>query len=636
MENEKIEQNLQMDNEQVEVEVSKFENLLSDKELLRAIADCGYQVATPIQTQSIKLVKDGFDVIGQSQTGTGKTAAFGLPTLEKIDEDSRQVQSIILCPTRELAMQVAEEFRKFLKYKKDIKVLPIYGGQPIDRQIQALRKGVQVVIGTPGRVIDHINRGTLKLNDVKSIILDEADEMLNMGFREDIEEILKTIPKERQTVLFSATMPKEILELTRKYQTNPQHIKIKKTELTVETIKQYYSVTKEGLKFEALCRFIDQSNPDLAIVFCNTKKRVDEVVEELQKRNYFAEGLHGDLKQLQRDNVMKKFRNKTLQVLVATDVAARGIDVDDVDMVFNFDLPQDYEYYVHRIGRTGRAGKSGKSYTFVTARETRRFEEILRFTKSSAEKITPPSAKDIEKAKKNDFITTIKENILLNTDTDTYQEIIETLNHDGYTTEQIALALIYDKLFDNSIKDIDFEEKSRSRDRDRNDRGDRGDRKKGATAIEENMTRLFLNVGKRDRVDVRDIVGCIANETGVRSRHLGKIILFDEFTFVDVETEFSDQVIKSLKDTSLKNRTISAEIAKVTSSRSERGERGGKGKPFDKKKSNDRSGGGFSKGFGGKKPFDCKKSFSKKSFEDRGGEKRGYNKSKDKSSKKED
>ncbi len=556
---------------------NNFASLLSDKDILKAIEDMGFVEATPIQSQSIRFVKEGYDVLGQSQTGTGKTAAFGLPTLEQIDPDSRKLQAIILCPTRELAMQVAEEFRKFLKYKSDIKVLPIYGGQPISRQILALKKGVQVVIGTPGRVIDHINRKTLKLKDVKSIILDEADEMLNMGFREDIEEVLKSVPEDRQTVLFSATMPKEILELTKKYQNEPKHIKIKKKELTVSTITQYYSVTKEKTKFEALCRFIDKQNPDLAIVFCNTKKRVDETVEELQKRNYFAEGLHGDLKQIQRDNVMKKFRNKTLQVLVATDVAARGIDVDDVDAVFNYDLPQDYEYYVHRIGRTGRAGKSGVSYTFVTGREIRRFEDILRHTKSTAEKIAPPTVKDLVEVKKEDFIKKIKETILLNSDLDMYKEIVEKLNNDGYSTEQIALSLIYNDLFDDSIKDIDFEEKSRGR--------DKGKKKSNSKDVEENMTRLFLNIGKRDKVEVRDIVGCIANETGVRSRHLGKIILFDEFTFVDVDSEYSDKIIKKIKGAQIKNREVTAEKANVSkkSNKSSKGDYKGKSKKGFKK-----------------------------------------------------
>ncbi len=591
---------------EAKTDMNNFANLLSDKDILKAIEDMGFKEATPIQSQSIRFVKEGYDVLGQSQTGTGKTAAFGLPTLEQIDPNSRKLQAIILCPTRELAMQVAEEFRKFLKYKSDVKVLPIYGGQPIQRQILALKKGVQIVIGTPGRVIDHINRKTLKLDNVKSMILDEADEMLNMGFREDIEEILKSLPEERQTVLFSATMPKEILELTKKYQNDPKHIKIKKKELTVSTIKQYYSVTRESTKFEALCRFIDKQNPDLAIVFCNTKKRVDETVEELQKRNYFAEGLHGDLKQIQRDNVMKKFRNKTLQVLVATDVAARGIDVDDVDAVFNYDLPQDYEYYVHRIGRTGRAGKSGVSYTFVTGREIRRFEDILRHTKSTAEKIAPPTVKDLVNVKKEEFINKIKETILLNTDLDMYKEIVEKLNESGYTTEQIALALIYNDLFDDSIKEIDFDERSRGKDRDRNKK------KSNSKEVEENMSRLFLNIGKRDRIDVRDIVGCIANETGVRSRHLGKIILFNEFTFVDVESDYAETIIDKIKGATIKDRPITAEKANVSNKKggSSRGgsSRGGSSRDGYKGKSNK----GFSKGFKGKdKSFGGKRSFKK-------------------------
>ncbi|MFV0440696.1 MAG: DEAD/DEAH box helicase [Lachnospirales bacterium] len=563
-----------MEETQTILEENKFSNLIDDRDILKAIEHMGFVQATPIQSQSINYVKDGYDVIGQSQTGTGKTAAFGLPTLEKIDVNSRKLQAIILCPTRELAIQVSEEFRKFLMFKDSIKVLPIYGGQPIGKQIAALKKGVQVVIGTPGRVIDHINRRTLKLGDVQTVILDEADEMLNMGFREDIEEILKSVPTERQTILFSATMPKEILELANRYQNDPKHIRIKRKELTVSTITQYYTVVREKMKFEALCRFVDHKNPDLAIVFCNTKKRVDEVVEALQKRNYFAEGLHGDLKQLQRDMVMKKFRQRTLQILVATDVAARGIDVDDVDAVYNFDLPQDYEYYVHRIGRTGRAGKSGESYTFVTGREVGRYEDILKRTKSTATKIKPPSVKDLADSKKDEFISKIKETILLNTDLSVYQNVLDKLVNDGYTVDQIALALIYDNLFNDSIQDIDFEERSRSK--SNNKKG------KDKLNVDENMTRLFLTVGKRDRIDVRDIVGCIANETGVRSRHLGKIILFDEFTFVDVDAEYSSVVIKKMKGAKIRNREVSVEKANVSSKKG-KSSKGGRDRKSDKK-----------------------------------------------------
>ena len=334
------------------------------KEIYQAVLDMGFEEATPIQSQAIPLVKAGKDIIGQSQTGTGKTAAFGIPCLERIDPDDRRLQALILCPTRELAIQVSEEFRKLLKYKDNIRVVPIYGGQPIDRQILARKKGAQVVIGTPGRVMDHMRRRTLKMETVQMMILDEADEMLDMGFREDIETILVKIPEDHQTLLFSATLSPEILDITRRFQRDPEYVKIVRKELTVPNIEQYYFDVKEKTKLEALTRIIDVYMPNLAMVFCNTKKRVDDLVELLQGRGYFAEGLHGDLKQAQRDKVMQKFRNGTIEILVATDVAARGIDVDDIDIVFNYDVPQDEEYYVHRIGRTGRAGRSGKAFTF--------------------------------------------------------------------------------------------------------------------------------------------------------------------------------------------------------------------------------------------------------------------------------
>lgn len=576
-----------------------FKNLLSDVDLLRAIDEMGYKEATPIQTQSIKLVKAGHDVIGQSQTGTGKTAAFGLPTLEKIDTDSRKLQAIVLCPTRELAMQVAEEFRKFLKYKTDLKVLAVYGGQPIDRQIMALKKGVQVVIGTPGRVIDHINRKTLRLDDIKSVILDEADEMLNMGFREDIEEILKSVPEERQTVLFSATMPKEILQLTKLYQKDPEHVKIKNKELTTDTIEQSYIVVKERAKGEALARFIEYKRPELAIVFCNTKKRVDEVVEELQKRNIFAEGLHGDLKQIQRDNVMKKFRNRTLQVLVATDVAARGIDVDDVDVVFNYDLPTDFEYYVHRIGRTGRAGRKGYSYTFVTAREIRKFNDLMKYTKATAEKKEPPNVSDLVKSKKESYVEKIQKDIDKVGESH-YADVLEALIEKGYTAEQVAVALIHTALYDDNLADVVFDEKPR-RDKERSSRSDRperSDRKKGERTADEDMTRLFVNIGKRDRVQVKDIVGCIANETGVEPRYIGRIDIFDEFTFVDIDNAKVSTVLDNLAGVQIKKRDIEVEKAKVKKQLPKGESRGARPakKPFGKKPmGNDRPSKPFSK-----------------------------------------
>ena len=385
------------------MEITNFNELAVKEEITRAIADLGYEQPSPIQAKAIPVVLEGYDVIGQAQTGTGKTAAFSIPLLEKIDPSDKRLQAIVLCPTRELAIQVSEEVRKLAKYLHGVKTLPIYGGQPIDRQIKALKGGVQVIIGTPGRVIDHINRKTLKPSTVKMVVMDEADEMLDMGFREDIETILSSTPQERQTSLFSATMPKAILELTQKYQKEPVHIKVVRKELTVNNIKQFYIETRKSNKLEVLTRLIDVYNPKLTVVFTNTKKGADELVSDLQARGYGADSLHGDLKQVQRDIVMDKFRHGTIDILVATDVAARGIDVDDVECVINYELPQDEEYYVHRIGRTGRAGRDGIAFSFVFGREMRKLKDVERYTKSKVMKHSIPTVNDVEQKKIGQF-----------------------------------------------------------------------------------------------------------------------------------------------------------------------------------------------------------------------------------------
>lgn len=322
-----------------------FKDLNISEEILKAVIDMGFEELTPIQSLAIPHILEGKDVLGQAQTGTGKTCAFGIPAIEMVDAGSEEVQVLIICPTRELAIQISEELKHVSKYKSNIGILPIYGGQPIDRQIYALKKRPQIIIGTPGRIMDHLRRKTLKLAGLKMVILNEADEMLNMGFREDIDTILEKVPEEKQIVLFSATMPKEILELTKKYQKEPVYVKATHKELTVPSIEQYYLEVSEASKLEVLSRLIDANNINLALVFCNTKKRVDEVASSLQTRGYSAEALHGDMRQEQRDRVMNKFRKGKIDILVATDVAARGIDVDDVDAVFNYDLPNDEEYY---------------------------------------------------------------------------------------------------------------------------------------------------------------------------------------------------------------------------------------------------------------------------------------------------
>jgi ATP-dependent RNA helicase DeaD len=383
------------------MQTEKFEDLSISKELRKALRDVGFETMTPIQAMAIPLILKGRDMIGQAQTGTGKTLAFGLPMLDSIHPNIRKTQAIVLCPTRELAVQVAEELKKILTYKRDVRVLPVYGGQPIERQIHALRAGAHVVIGTPGRTIDHINRGTLKLDKVKTTVLDEADEMLNMGFIDDVETILRRIPAERQTLLFSATMPKPILELTRRYQREPEFVTVVPRQLTVPRVEQYYLGVREGIKIDVLCRLIDRHGLKSSLVFCNMKRRVDEVVMKLGARGYLAQGLHGDMTQSQRMRAMDRFKRNTSEILVATDVAARGIDVKDIEAVFNYDLPKDKEYYVHRIGRTARAGKRGHAFSFVVGREIGKLRDIEAYASTKIACMPVPSLTHVERVKTN-------------------------------------------------------------------------------------------------------------------------------------------------------------------------------------------------------------------------------------------
>ncbi len=383
------------------MQTEKFEDLSISKELRKALRDVGFETMTPIQAMAIPLILKGRDMIGQAQTGTGKTLAFGLPMLDSIHPNIRKTQAIVLCPTRELAVQVAEELKKILTYKRDVRVLPVYGGQPIERQIHALRAGAHVVIGTPGRTIDHINRGTLKLDKVKTAVLDEADEMLNMGFIDDVETILRRIPEERQTLLFSATMPKPILELTRRYQREPEFVTVVPRQLTVPRVEQYYLGVREGIKIDVLCRLIDRHGLKSSLVFCNMKRRVDEVVMKLGARGYLAQGLHGDMTQSQRMRAMDRFKRNTSEILVATDVAARGIDVKDIEAVFNYDLPKDKEYYVHRIGRTARAGKRGHAFSFVVGREIGKLRDIEAYASTKIACMPVPSLTNVERVKTN-------------------------------------------------------------------------------------------------------------------------------------------------------------------------------------------------------------------------------------------
>ncbi len=550
------------------METIRFEELNLDAKILRAVTDMGFEAASPIQAKAIPLELEGKDIIGQAQTGTGKTAAFGIPLLEKIDPKNKKLQAVVLCPTRELAIQVAEEIRNLAKYMHGIKVLPIYGGQEIVKQIRSLKDGVQVIIGTPGRVMDHMRRKTIKFGQVHTVVLDEADEMLNMGFLEDMETILSELPEERQTVMFSATMPQAIAEIAKKFQKDPEIVKVVKKDLTVPKVTQYYYDVKPKNKLEVMCRLLDMYAPKLSVVFCNTKKQVDELVLALQGRGYFAEGLHGDLKQVQRDRVMNGFRKGRTDILVATDVAARGIDVDDVEAVFNYDIPQDEEYYVHRIGRTGRAGREGKAFSLVVGKEVYKLRDIQRYCKT---KIVPqpiPSIDDVTEIKADKILCQAEE-ILQDNDMDRLIDIIERkVLEEDYTTLDLAAGLLRMIMGEDNEDIIEDSRPLRSLDdlgdwRDRNYGRGRGSRSggRGNRSGGDDMARLFINIGKNQNVKPGDILGAIAGESGMPGKMVGSIDMYDKYTFVEVPRDQADIVLQAMKDARIKGKNIHIEKA---------------------------------------------------------------------------
>ncbi|VBB06009.1 dead/deah box helicase [Lucifera butyrica] len=519
-----------------------FGTIPLSKKTLASITEMGFEEPSPIQSQTIPLVIEGNDVIGQAQTGTGKTAAFGIPIMERIT-DQRQIQALILTPTRELAIQVSEEIAKIGKFRR-VKTLPIYGGQSIDRQIRALRFGVQVVIGTPGRLLDHIRRNTIKLNAVKMLILDEADEMLDMGFIEDIETIFQNIPTDRQTLLFSATMPQAIINLAEKYMKNPVTITINKEQLTVPLIDQFYYETRD--KINGLCRVLDVETAERTIIFCRTKKGVDDLVATLQGRGYMADGLHGDLSQAQRDRVMKKFRDGKLEILIATDVAARGLDIEHITHVINYDIPQDPESYVHRIGRTGRAGKKGVAITFIGPREYRQLKIIEKVAKTRIVRRQLPSPADILDRQrefiKNHLIQTIAQGNFTD-----YHPIISELV-DEYDAVDIAAAAL--KLFQEGLtgnKEIVLDEKAFTF---------------GNTGAERGMVRLFINAGRAQKIRPEDIVRAIAEEADVPGNVIGVINIYEKFTFVEVPEDLAERVLSVMHKNTIKGYRINVEPAR--------------------------------------------------------------------------
>ncbi len=521
----------------------RFDELPLSKDILKAVSDMGFEETTPIQAVAIPRLLEGGDIIGQAQTGTGKTAAFGIPLLEKVDGHSKKTQGLVLCPTRELAIQVAEELTSLAARKKGVFVLPVYGGQPMDRQLRGLARGAQVVVGTPGRVLDHLQRGSLSLANVRLAVLDEADEMLDMGFRDDMEAILSHTPADAQRALFSATMPHAVMELSGQYLKDPEVIRVARKHMTVPGIEQIWYEVRPYQKLDALCRVLDTQNPNKAIVFCSTRQGVDELTTHLLGRGFQADALHGNLSQTQRDRVMKRFRGGGLDLLVATDVAARGLDVDDVDAVINYSMPNDVENYVHRIGRTGRAGRTGKAFTFVTPREGHVLREIIRHTKATITQAKLPSVRDVAAMKTTQLLNEVR-SVLEENQLASYVALVEGFLDEGITSQDMAAALL--KL----LMQREFGEAEQEQEETRDARTGK------------NMLRLFFNVGHKMKVGPKDIVGAVAGETGLPGRIVGAIDIRDRFSFVDVAEEHAKAVMETLNGKTI--RGVPLAVTKAT------------------------------------------------------------------------
>lgn len=516
----------------------QFKELSLSPEVLQAVEQMGFTEMTEIQEKSIPLMMEGHDLIGRSNTGTGKTVAFGIPAVESIDRaGTHSVQVLILCPTRELAQQACEELKKVSRFMPWVKPSAVYGGASMEKQINELKRGANIVVGTPGRVMDHMERRTLKLDQLKTIVLDEADEMLNMGFREDIESILARMPEERQTVLFSATMPPEIMNITKQYQTEPVIIKIAGNQRTVDTVEQFYFETAMGRKTDALRLLLLAYEPKSAMVFCNTKRTVDELTEDLSGRGLRVAGLHGDMKQMQRTQVMNSFKAGKISILVATDVAARGIDVNGVDAVFNYDLPQDNEYYIHRIGRTGRAGKSGTAYTLISGRkQVFGLRDIARYTKADIKQKALPTRADLTEKK----LETLHEKVTALCEQAPQQQtssLLLRLMEEGFSAEQVALALL-DRRLAKAMRAIPELEQPQPISRGRSTGGTGGAK----------SVKVDISVGRQQRVAPNFILGALVDATGLSGKDFGKIDIFDQHTTVEVPESEVDFVLDSMND----------------------------------------------------------------------------------------
>ncbi|MCA9833919.1 MAG: DEAD/DEAH box helicase [Thermomicrobiales bacterium] len=553
--------------------------------LLESISQLGFKKPTPIQEAAIPALLNGEDIIGQAQTGSGKTAAFGLPIIDMIDGRDRRIQALILTPTRELAIQVSDALHNYGKHK-GIQTLAIYGGQAYERQFRGLERGVHIVVGTPGRVMDHMRRGTLRFDDLRFFVLDEADEMLDMGFVDDIETILASVPEERQTALFSATMPSRIADLANRYLRSPKHISVRGKQMTVAEINQTSYEFPRGKKVEALTRILEAENPTSAMIFCRTKRNVDELGEALLQRGLPVETLHGDLSQVQRDRVMRRFRNGQAQILIATDVAARGLDIPEVSHVINYDVPESHETYVHRIGRTGRAGRTGEAITLVSPREFRWLRQVERTTRATIEPRRLPSQEDVNARRREKLVQLMRNAVDEESSYEAYLGPISDLA-DDVDLSRLAAALLHlyaEETGQAALDTTGYDDLANfggkvQRERQQTERPQRGDRPYGEAprgggrgqSSEAGMTRLFINIGHTMRVRPQDFVGAIANEANIPGRSIGAIDIHDTYSFVDVPSGDAARVMEVLNNASIKGRSVNVEFAQgVAAERSER------------------------------------------------------------------
>ena len=545
----------------------RFNELNLSREVLQAIEEMGFVNPSEVQEGTIPEILDGHDLLAQAQTGTGKTASFGIPMIEKIQDNNYEtLQGLVLVPTRELARQVSEELQKLSKHKTFIRVLAIYGGADMGKQLRELKRGASIVVGTPGRVMDHMKRKTIDLSSLKFLVLDEADEMFDMGFRDDMKTIIEKTNDDRQTLFFSATFDNEIKDFSKLYQKSPKKVIIEKKELTAEKIKQYYLELNRNMKTEILNRLILIHKPKKSIIFCNTKRMVENLEEEIAQKGYKVDSLHGDMRQSSRDNVMKKFRNGTIDVLIATDVAARGLDVSDIDIVFNYDLPQQAEYYVHRIGRTARAGKKGLSFTFVTSRDYPKFREIEKYANIKMERIDLPTKGDLERESIENLLDRVSKNILKAEDNVRYSEVLNKLLAQGHSLYDISaslLKMVNESSKNRKITELDKVDFGKKFEMNRSNRVDKSNRKTKTTKEMKKIKgpKIFINKGKRDGIDSREIIRLIEKHTNVSPGEIGRINIMPNFTFVEIPKNMIKDAIKDLDGKNIKGKTLKAEYS---------------------------------------------------------------------------